>query len=95
MEIVVWVVLGQIVLPVLVGGIVLALSPRWPSLGLHPIRSALGLYVLLVILTALAAPGLSLWVPVVGGLVSVAVAIGAYLVLRRRRLAARDVAAAG
>jgi hypothetical protein len=94
-EIVVWVVLGQVVLPVLVGGIVLALSPRRRSLGLHPLRTALGLYILLWILAALAAPGLAMWVPAVGGLVSVPVAIGVYLGLRRRGLASREVAAAG
>jgi hypothetical protein len=94
-EIVVWVVLGQVVLPMLVSAIVLALSPRRPSLGLHPRRTGLGLYVLLWVLTAPAAPGLARWVPVVGFFVSVPVAIGVYLILRRRGLAAREVAAAG
>ena len=81
-----YVVVGQIALPILVGVLVIALSPRWERVGSSPFLSALVLYLVLVVLTALAAPGYDLWVPFIGALVSLVVTIAVFLVLRRRRL---------
>ncbi|MEW6224372.1 MAG: hypothetical protein AB1627_07055 [Chloroflexota bacterium] len=79
-----WVILGQIALPILVGVLVVALSPRWPRVGSSPFVTAFVLYLVLVTLTALAAPGYDLWVPVVGGLVSLVVSVAVFISLRRR-----------
>jgi hypothetical protein len=71
-----WVVFAEVVSPILGGVLVIALSPRWPSVGSHPFPTAFVLYLLLLVLTALAAPGYDLWVRFVGGLVSNPLASG-------------------
>lgn len=88
----VWVILGQTVVPIVVGILVVALAPRWPRIGSSPFVTAFVLYLVLVTLAALAAPGYDLWVPAIGGLVSLVVAVAVFIALRRRRVvAASDV----
>jgi hypothetical protein len=91
-----WAAFAEVVFPIMAGVLLIALSPRWLSVGSHPFVTAFVLYVLLLVLTALAAPGYDMWVPFIGGLVSLAAAIAVFIVLRRRRLAAtRDTGVAG
>jgi hypothetical protein len=89
-----WLVLGEVVLPILVGAIVLAVASRSRALASHPFASAVGLYVLLVVLSALAAPGGYVWMPAIGGVISIAVAVAVYAILRRRRRTASTQPAA-
>ena len=89
---IVWALLGQVLLPLLVGAGVLIVSRRRPRLGADPFLTALGLSVALIFLTALASPGGDLWMPVIGGVVSVGVSIFVFLQLRRRKLEAARTA---
>jgi hypothetical protein len=83
----VWVILGQTVLPIVVGVLVVALVPRWPRIGSSPFVTSFVLYLALVTLTALAAPGFELLVPAIGGIVSLVVAVAVFIALRQRKVA--------
>ena len=82
---VIWFAAGQVLLPVLACALFVALSPRMPFAIRHPLIASIALFYALVILTAFAAPGGDLWMPVIGGCVSIGVAIVAFVMLRRRK----------
>ena len=73
-----------VVVPVAVGAVALWFSQRRPALGSRPVVTALGLFVLLVVLNALDSPGGDLVAATIGGIVSVAVSVVVFIVLRRR-----------
>jgi hypothetical protein len=52
-----WAAFAVIAIPILAGFVVVALSPRWPSVGSHPFRTALVTFLLLGVLTVVATPG--------------------------------------
>jgi hypothetical protein len=79
---VIWVAAGQVLLPVLVCALFVAFSSRMRFAIRHPLIAS---FYALVILTAFAAPGGDLWMPVIGGCVSIGVAIVAFVMLRRRK----------
>jgi uncharacterized membrane protein len=83
---IIWVAAGQVLLPILAGALFVALSPRMPFVIRHTLIASVGLFYGLVILTALAAPGGDLWMPAIGGCVSLGVAIVAFVTLRRRKI---------
>jgi hypothetical protein len=73
-----------VVVPLAVGAAALWFSQRRPALGLRPAVTAMVLFVVLVVLNALDSPGGDLVAPTIGGIVSVAVSVVVYIVLRRR-----------
>ena len=72
------------VVPVIVGVAALFVSQRSPALASRPALSALGLFLLLDILSALDTPGGDLLAPTIGVVVSVGVSVAFYIALQRR-----------
>jgi hypothetical protein len=79
----VWIGGAVVVLPVVIGIVVLALARRAPSLGSRPLVTAAALYVLLLVVVALATPGGDLVTPTLAATSSMAVAVAVYVRLRR------------
>jgi hypothetical protein len=73
-----------IALPVVVGVGVWWFGRRAPALALHPARTTWTLFVLLVVLNSIDTAGGDLLVPMIAGIVSVAVCVAVYVELRRR-----------
>jgi hypothetical protein len=80
----------MVVVPIVAGMALLRMRETTPAIGEHPFRTAILLFVLLVIATALLSPGGDLVTPTIGGVVSAAVSC-VVLVTIRRETRARPV----